>query len=101
MENNLFTVCASDNVIDQYRCCLKSCENSPSCVSKCARLFPETFQFKRECAKDCWKGRWVQQCIDHNIHTIVSCCEKKCNLNPFVNGRFVDCKTYCSEYRII
>lgn len=102
--NNYFTLCSlnSKDPIDIYNCCIKQCDNNSICETNCSRVFSSDFIPKKQCAlkEGCWENGWVEECIQKNQHSIVRCCEEECKLNPFIDGKLVDCKKYCSTYRL-
>lgn len=104
MNNQYFTICDIDSksLVDSYKCCVKMCMGSKYCINNCARIFPPDFQPKQECAieQSCWNGNWLSDCLETNKHSIITCCENKCNLTPFIKGQPIDCKTYCNEFLI-
>lgn len=106
MFNNFFTLCeSSDNKVETYNCCIKTCTTNSSnpsmCYPMCAQVFP---MIKDQCAFkfDCWKdGHYNPYCMKINEKGIKECCLRDCEQYSYsLYPETLDCESYCSDYTI-
>lgn len=121
MNNNYFTLCDSDDIVNKYLCCKKTCNQrdqrnfrrdddkiktikSQLCTSICNKIFDENITYKSDCAFDnqCWNNNWDSKCLSDRSKQIEKCCIDRCReKNNNLNDMYIDCNRYCKYYDLI